>query len=194
MMAVRLRNRMDELGLTNQSLADRAGVPVATVNRVVAGQTENPSVTTLTALASALEMTLDEIVGLMIRSETPVQPSPVVAMYENMTQMLQTVHRSNLQELKAAHAEEMRSIEEKHRREVENIMLQNQRAMDALEAKHSTAISKLEQQYCRSGDAKDRWITRQFWVRIALTGVLVVFFAWIMILEMHNPDFGLFRW
>ena len=194
MMAVRLRNRMDELGLTNQSLADRAGVPVATVNRIVAGQTENPSVTTLTALASALEMTLDEIVGLMIRSETPVQPSPVVAMYENMTQMLQTIHRSSLQELKAAHAEELRGIEARHRTEVQDLMQQHKQAIDALEAKHSAAMSNMDQQYRISGREKDRWISRQFWLRIVLTGMLIMFFAWIMILELNNPDFGLFRW
>ena len=194
MMAVRLRNRMEMLGFTNQTLADKSGIPLATVNRIVAGQTENPNVQTLTALATALDITMDEIVGLMIRSETPVQPSPVVNMYENMTQTLQAVHRSGVQELKAAHADEIRRMEMRHREEIQALSAQHQKALEALDAKHFSVINRMENQYKDAGAAKDRWIARQFWLRIVMTGVIILVLVWALILELQNSDVGLIRW
>lgn len=183
MMAVRIRNKMDAMKLTNQALADRSGVPLATVNRIVAGQTENPSIQNLTALAAALEMTLDEMVGLGIRSETPIQPSPVVNAYESMVQTLHDAHSSDLQELRREHAKELQQLEERHRQ-----------AMDALERKHTAQVERMEQQHAKSSAAKDRWISRQFWLRIATTVLLFLVMVWALFLELQMSDIGLIRW
>ena len=48
-----IRRRKKELGFTNEMLADRSGVPLATVQKVLAGVTKAPRRRTLEALSKA---------------------------------------------------------------------------------------------------------------------------------------------
>lgn len=54
MTAEELRKKKRELGLTNQTLAQKAGVPVSTVAKVLGGTTRSPRMDTLRALEAIL--------------------------------------------------------------------------------------------------------------------------------------------
>ena len=49
---------------TTQQLADDSKVPIQTIKRLKAGETDAPSVPTLVALARTMEISLDEMFGL----------------------------------------------------------------------------------------------------------------------------------
>ena len=51
-----MKNRKRELGWTNQKLADQAGIPVGTLNKIFSGMTRYPRDKTMNALIQALGM------------------------------------------------------------------------------------------------------------------------------------------
>lgn len=193
MMANRIRRRMDELGLTNQMLADRAGMPLVTVNRVVSGQTENPSIQTLIALSSTLNMSLDEISGLAVTSEAPIKPSPAISAYENMVQVVQQLHNEQLLDLQAHHTADLLRLEEQHKSSIRDLNETHQRQIDALEREHETALNRMERQYEKTIQAKDILINRQFLFRVLLVIAAIVSLIWAISLDLRSPDVGFFR-
>jgi len=52
----KLKMRKKELGMTNQALAERSGVPLGTVNKIFSGATKSPQYRTIAALEVALGM------------------------------------------------------------------------------------------------------------------------------------------
>ena len=52
-----MRNRKIELGFTNKVLAERAGVPLGTVQKIFSGETKAPRQATLKALQNVLAPT-----------------------------------------------------------------------------------------------------------------------------------------
>lgn len=50
--------------LTNQQLSDLSGVPIGTVNRILSGQTDNPSFQAVCDMVMAMDGSLDELVGI----------------------------------------------------------------------------------------------------------------------------------
>ena len=60
-----LSDRMNEIkqktGLTNASWAERSGVPISTVSRILSGATENPGFQTVLDLISAAEVPLSTV-------------------------------------------------------------------------------------------------------------------------------------
>ena len=50
--------------LTNQQISDLSGVPLSTVTRILSGQTENPNIQTIVDIVSAMDGSMDEIMGL----------------------------------------------------------------------------------------------------------------------------------
>lgn len=64
MLATQLKLLKEKRGLTNQQLADLSGVPVGTVNRILSGQTDNPSFQTICDLVMAMDGSLDELAGI----------------------------------------------------------------------------------------------------------------------------------
>ena len=56
-----------EKGLTNESLSEKSGISVGTLNKLLSGATTDPKLSTLRPLADALEVSLDEL--LAIRKE-----------------------------------------------------------------------------------------------------------------------------
>lgn len=193
MMANRIRRRMDELGLTNQMLADRAGMPVVTVNRIVSGQTENPSIQTLIAIAAPLNMTLDEISGLAVNAETQIKPSPAISAYENMVQVVQQLHGEQLRDLQLQHASDLLRMEEQHKAAVHDINETHQKQIEALEREHESALSRMERQYEKTIQAKDKLIRHQFWLRMLMAIVTAAAVIWAIVLDLKISDAGLFR-
>ena len=71
MLATQLKLLKEKRGLTNQQLADLSGVPVGTVNRILSGQTDNPSFQTICDLVLAMDGSLDELAGIEKGPEGP---------------------------------------------------------------------------------------------------------------------------
>lgn len=66
-----IKHNRDDLGLTNDDLAERSGVPLSSINRLLASKdVPNPQFDTLARLASATNTRLDPRLG--IDSETAV--------------------------------------------------------------------------------------------------------------------------
>lgn len=53
----------NEKGMRNDELAERAGIPLGTLNKILAGQTGSPKLSTVCAIADALGVSLLELVG-----------------------------------------------------------------------------------------------------------------------------------
>lgn len=53
-------DRKKQLGLTNATLASKAGLPLTTTAKIMAGIIKDPKLHTLQALAKALECTIDD--------------------------------------------------------------------------------------------------------------------------------------
>ena len=60
-MGNKIRERREELGLTQETLASRSGVSRQTISALENGKYENMLVGTLAAIATALENTVDKI-------------------------------------------------------------------------------------------------------------------------------------
>lgn len=60
-MGLELINKLrQEQGLKSEELAVKAGVPIGTLNKILNGQTRNPSLETVFALAHALGCSVDD--------------------------------------------------------------------------------------------------------------------------------------
>lgn len=81
MICARLKELKEQKKLTNQELSNLSGVPIATINRLMSGATENPTIDTVLALASALGTTVDSLLGLSPPSGHGDE-SPLIALYE----------------------------------------------------------------------------------------------------------------
>jgi SOS-response transcriptional repressor LexA/DNA-binding XRE family transcriptional regulator len=62
-IATRLRELLEQRGLTQSRVAELAGLPNETVNRIVTGTTRNPGVVTMMKIAQALGVTLGWLAG-----------------------------------------------------------------------------------------------------------------------------------
>ena len=146
MLSAKIRARMDEIDMTNERLSELSGISIGTVNHIVAGQTPNPKISTLIPLAKALSMTLDEMAGLMIETDLPVQESPAIAAYQGMIDNAQTTYQEHVNHLEA-----------KHRMEIE-----------LLSKSHNTHVRELERQHQQIMSMAEKVISRQFAVLVAM--------------------------
>jgi transcriptional regulator with XRE-family HTH domain len=71
LFAARLRTARQRRGLTQRGLAARAGVHLGNLNELEGGHRDEVYATTLVALADALQVTTDYLLG---RSEDPTPP------------------------------------------------------------------------------------------------------------------------
>ena len=53
----KMKKRKKELGMTNQELSERSGVPLGTINKIFSGATKSPQYDTILALETVLGMT-----------------------------------------------------------------------------------------------------------------------------------------
>lgn len=56
-----LKARKNELNMTTEELSERSGVPLGTLNKILAGQTMDPKFETLKAICKALEIRLSDL-------------------------------------------------------------------------------------------------------------------------------------
>ena len=80
-----LKELKEQKKMTNQELADLSGVPLGTINRIMAGQTDNPSFQTVCDITRALGGSLDKIAGLNPEGERekPVS-NEITALYREV--------------------------------------------------------------------------------------------------------------
>lgn len=57
--------------MTAQEIADKSGVPLSTVSRVLSGTTDNPSFVTIRDIVKAMGGSLDAIAGIVVEPEKP---------------------------------------------------------------------------------------------------------------------------
>lgn len=70
MITKKLNEMKDAADLTNQEIADLSGVALGTVNRIFAGQTDNPSFQNISAIVKVLGGSLDELAGIAQKPHT----------------------------------------------------------------------------------------------------------------------------
>ena len=73
--------------LTNQQLSDLSGGPIGTVNRILSGQTDNPSFQAVCDMVMAMDGSLDELVGIKEEASTAEKKSAskeIIQLYEGI--------------------------------------------------------------------------------------------------------------
>lgn len=83
----KLKTIKEEKDLTNAEIAKLSNIPLPTITRVFNGQTPNPTFETITRIASALGVSLDEISGLKQPDEQPIA-SPIVTTLNSYSELL----------------------------------------------------------------------------------------------------------
>lgn len=61
-LAEKIQKRMDELDMTQADLARKTGLTTANVAYIVNGKTKDPRLSSVVAIAMALEVSLDDLV------------------------------------------------------------------------------------------------------------------------------------
>lgn len=69
MIRTQLREMKEQCGLINKELADRSGVSLPTVNRIMSGETDSPGYQTVCDLVMAMGGSLDELAGIWLATE-----------------------------------------------------------------------------------------------------------------------------
>ncbi|MDY3014129.1 MAG: helix-turn-helix transcriptional regulator [Evtepia sp.] len=88
MLSTQLKLLKEKRKLTNQQLSDLSGVPIGTINRILSGQTDNPSFQAVCDIVMAMDGSLDELVG--IKTEAPSKDGKLppnkdlISLYESM--------------------------------------------------------------------------------------------------------------
>ncbi|HRN70083.1 MAG TPA: helix-turn-helix transcriptional regulator [Candidatus Woesebacteria bacterium] len=62
-IAKNIKRARKKLGLTQEQLAVKAGIPYATLSKIESGQVTNPTVSTLKKIADALNISVDDILN-----------------------------------------------------------------------------------------------------------------------------------
>ena len=103
-----LKNMKSEQNLTLQQISSASGVPVSTVNRILSGQTENPSFRDVAAIVAAMDGSLDAITGLQ-----KVEGENSQLLDSNVMQLLLTMQNYYTKALDTTRQQYMREIESK---------------------------------------------------------------------------------
>ncbi len=78
-----IKRRKKEQGLTNEALAERSGISVGTLNKLLSGASADPKLSTLMPLAAALGCSLDEMLGTA-KTESSVLPADLAGKYKEL--------------------------------------------------------------------------------------------------------------
>lgn len=103
-----LKNMKSEQNLTLQQISSASGVPISTVNRILSGQTENPSFRDVAAIVAAMDGSLDAITGLQ-----KVEGENSQLLDSNVMQLLLTMQHYYTKALDTTRQQYMREIESK---------------------------------------------------------------------------------
>ena len=101
-----LKNMKSEQNLTLQQISRASGVPLSTVNRILSGQTENPSFRDVAAIVAAMDGSLDAITGLQKLESKNGQ-----LLDSNVMQLLLSMQNYYAKTLDATRQQYMRELE-----------------------------------------------------------------------------------
>ena len=80
-LSAKLARLKAENGMTTEALSQRSGVPRGTINKILNGETRNPTISTLSALADALHCPLEALCS----QEAPVpQPDEIAGVHRGV--------------------------------------------------------------------------------------------------------------
>ena len=102
MVGAKIKALKIQRGWTSQTIADRANLPVDTINKIISGSTKNPNADTLKRIASAFEITVDQLLATEPADPTPVDTAPkkaaedITAMYERQIAQLTAMYERQL--------------------------------------------------------------------------------------------------
>lgn len=177
--------------MTYQQLADKSGVSLSTVERILTGKAKDSSFQVLRSLTFALQGNLDDLSAAVDSTpgahpetwgagpELPTTPEgtrnlATAADLNNMTDMFTAM-------LREKDANYDRHIQALHRRHAEDIA--------NLKSEHERELASMVRVHERENRSKDRWITWLFGICLAL----VVFLVFILIYDVLNPEVGWVR-
>ena len=83
----KLKAIRDEKHLTNVEVAKLADTPLPTITRIFNGQTPNPTFETISRIAIAMGVSLDELIGLK-PSDAPPVPSRIETALNSYSEIL----------------------------------------------------------------------------------------------------------
>jgi transcriptional regulator with XRE-family HTH domain len=106
----KLKAIRDEKHLTNVEIARIADTPLATITRVFNGQTPNPTFETISRIAIAMGVSLDELTGLK-----PTDAPPVPSRIETALNSYSDILREKDDRIKELQEEKRLERKEKHR-------------------------------------------------------------------------------
>lgn len=66
MLGKSLKEMKEASGMTFQQIADKSGVPLSTVNRIMTGGTDQPAYQTVAEIVKAMNGSLDELSGISV--------------------------------------------------------------------------------------------------------------------------------
>lgn len=78
-----IKKRKKEQGFTNEALAEKSGISVGTLNKLLSGASQDPKLSTLLPLANALGCTLDDMLG-MAKETLPALPADLTKKYTEL--------------------------------------------------------------------------------------------------------------
>lgn len=166
MIAGKIKEMKLRSGMTNQQVADKSGVPIGTVNRVMADQVQNPNFETISAIVMALGGSIDEVVG-----HTPTVTAPAEAAEpEKSSQPSQTVAQEQPQQKESA---------------PDHVSSDLVRGYEMLLEERLKVIAAKNQLL----EEKNQWIKRLF----ILCCILVAMIIGVLLFDVVNPDLGFFQ-
>ena len=87
MSGINLKRIMKKKGIGNKALAEKASIPIGTLNKIIYGETTNPSLDTLVALAHALDCSLDDLL-----SDDYADPEQLSSSEQNMLDLFRQLN------------------------------------------------------------------------------------------------------
>lgn len=89
MVSDKITELKKQKGLTNAKLAELSGVPLGTVSKIASGQTKDPQIGALVAIANALDCSIEDFVD-----ETPTDNKQTTSYYlsDEVSKMAQEIY------------------------------------------------------------------------------------------------------
>ena len=78
-----IRQRKKEFGYTNETLSEKSGISVGTLNKLLSGATTDPKLSTLLMLAETFHCSIDELLGLK-KEERSCVPKAIADKYAEL--------------------------------------------------------------------------------------------------------------
>ncbi len=108
-LAENLKALQTQRNLTTAEFAEKANLPVDTINKIRNGSTQNPNMDTLKRMAAALECSVDTLIGIDVPGEDvrellpeimPADPEAMVALFCQTLKRQSVSHEKTLAEIR----------------------------------------------------------------------------------------------